>query len=81
MEILDPGLLKQGLILMATGLSAVFIFLIILVFVIKGFEFIAPKICHILPDPQPKPRAVKATGSASSNMALAIAVALKRAGK
>ena len=75
------GILNQGLILMATGLSAVFVFLVILVFVVKGFEVIAPKICHILPDPQPKPRAVKATGSASSNMALAIAVALKRVGK
>ncbi len=75
------GILNQGLILMATGMGAVFIFLVILVFVIKAFEGIAPKICHILPDPQPKARAAKATGHGNSNIALAIAVALKRTGK
>ncbi len=75
------GILNQGLILMATGLGAVFVFLIILVFVIKAFEGIAPKICHILPDPQPKAHVTKQSGSAGANMALAIAVALKRAGK
>jgi len=75
------GILNQGLILMATGLGAVFVFLIILVFVIKGFEVIAPKICHILPDPQPKARVIKQSGNTGANIALAIAVALKRAGK
>jgi len=74
------GIINQGLILMATGLGAVFTFLIILFFVIKAFETIAPKICHILPDPQPKAR-TKPSGSAGANVALAIAVALKRAGK
>lgn len=75
------GILNQGLILMATGMGAVYIFLIILVFVIKAFEGIAPKICHILPDPQPKARVTQPVGKADANVALAVAVALKRAGK
>ena len=48
------GILNQGLILMATGMGSVFVFLVVLVYVVKAFEAIAPKICHILPDPAPK---------------------------
>ena len=75
------GILNQGLILMATGMGAVFVFLVILVYVVKAFEAIAPKICHILPDPAPKAVAPKAKPSADAAVALAIAVAMKRAGK
>ncbi len=73
--------LNQGLILMATGFGAVFFFLVILVFVIKSFEVLAPKLAHILPDPQPKAPARKRVGDANAAVALAIAVALKRAGR
>jgi len=75
------GILNQGLILMATGMGAVFGFLVVLVYVVKAFEAIAPKICHILPDPAPKAPASKAKPSADATVALAIAVALKRAGR
>ena len=75
------GILNQGLILMATGMGAVFVFLVILVYVVKAFEAIAPKICHILPDPAPKAAAPKAKPSADAAVAVAIAVALKRAGR
>ena len=76
------GILNQGLILMATGFSAVFVFLVILVFIIKGFEFISPMLAHILPDPLPKaPVKKKKSGDSSEALALAIAVALKRAGR
>ena len=75
------GILNQGLILMATGMGAVFVFLIILVFVVKAFETIAPKICHILPDSAPKAPASKAKPTADAAVAVAIAVALKRAGR
>jgi len=76
------GILNQGLILMATGLSAVFVFLLILVFIVKGFEFISPRLAFILPDPQPKaPAKKKASGDSNEELALAIAVALKRAGR
>ena len=78
------GILSQGLILMATGMGAVFVFLVILVFVLKAFEAIAPKICHILPDPAPKaaaPKAKPAVATADAAVAAAIAVALKCAGK
>ena len=76
------GILNQGLILMATGFSAVFIFLLILVFILKGFEFISPRLAHILPDPLPKvPAKKKTSGDSNEALALAIAVALKRAGR
>ena len=75
------GILNQGLILMATGMGAVFAFLVVLFYVVKAFEAIAPKICHILPDPAPKVAAPKAKPSADATVALAIAVAMKRAGK
>ena len=79
------GILNQGLILMATGMSAVFIFLILLVYVVKGFEAVAPKISWMLPDPEP-------AGSAASGkklvkrcddaaIAVALGFALKQAGK
>lgn len=74
-------LLDQGLILMATGFGAVFAFLVILVFVVKGFEYIAPKIAFILPDPQPKALSRPASGKSDADFALAIAVALKRTGR
>jgi sodium pump decarboxylase gamma subunit len=75
------GILNQGLILMVTGMGAVFAFLIVLFYVVKAFEAIAPNICHILPDPAPKAAAPKAKPSADAAVALAIAVALKRAGR
>ena len=78
------GALNQGLILMVTGMTAVFIFLILLVFIVKGFEFIAPKIAFILPDPEPpKPKAKPVAAPAADNaaIALAIAAAAKKAGK
>ena len=75
------GILNQGLILMATGMGSVYVFLVVLVYVVKAFEAVAPKICHILPDPAPKAAAPKAKPSADAAVALAIAVAMKRAGK
>lgn len=75
------GILNQGFILMVTGMGAVYVFLILLVYVVKAFEAIAPKICHILPDPVPKAPAPKAKPTADAAVAAAIAVALKRAGK
>lgn len=75
-------ILKQGLILMATGIGAVFVFLIILVLVLKGFEYISPRLAFILPDPLPKaPAKKKPSGDSSEALAVAIAVALKRAGR
>ena len=40
------GILNQGLILMVTGMGAVFAFLVVLFYVVKAFEAIAPKICQ-----------------------------------
>lgn len=80
------GALNQGLILMVTGMVAVYIFLILLVFIVKGFESIAPKLAFILPDPEPpkpkaRPVAAVAAGADNAAVALAIAAAAKKAGK
>ncbi|MGI5868844.1 MAG: OadG family transporter subunit [Kiritimatiellia bacterium] len=76
------AIINQGFILMVTGMIAVFIFLALLVYVVTAFESIAPKICHILPDPEPKAAsAPKAKPAANPAIAVAIAAAHKRAGK
>ena len=78
------GILNQGLILMVTGMSAVFVFLVLLVYVVKGFEIIAPKICGMLPDPEPTGSAVSSKKivkrSDDAAIAVALGLALKRAG-
>ena len=70
------GSLNQGLILMATGMLSVFSFLVILVFIVRAFEFIAPKIAFILPDPAPaKPKTTAAPVAAKNDAAIALAIA------
>ena len=74
------GSLNQGLILMATGMISVFLFLVLLVYIVKGFQFIAPKIAFILPDPEPaKPKAaVPVAAKNDAAVALAIAAAANK---
>lgn len=79
------GILNQGLILMVTGMSAVYVFLILLVYVVKAFESIAPKISWMLPDPETAASAASGKKvvkrSEDAAIAVALAVALKRAGR
>ena len=72
-------ILKQGLVLLVAGVSIVFIFLQVLVFVVIGASKIIPKFNYILPDEEPKkkPRPA-AAASDDTDIALAIAVARSR---
>ncbi len=77
----NDSVVAQGFILMLTGMGAVYLFLTILIFVMKGAAKVVPKLAFMLPAPepaQPKPAAPKTDDGAS--IALAIAAALKRRG-
>lgn len=75
------GLVSQGLILLATGMVAVFVFLMVLIFVVQTTSKFAHKLSFMLPDPEPKNSTKNA--SVKSNLAIAIAIvaAAKQAGK
>ena len=73
---------KQGFILMLAGMGAVYVFLCILILVMKGAAHVVPKLAFMLPDPEPaKPKTVaKPASDDGAAVALAIAAALKRRG-
>lgn len=74
------GIIEQGLILMATGMLAVFVFLLVLLYVMKGVAAFAPKLSFMLPDPEPAKPAAKPQASDDAAIAVAIAAAMKRRG-
>ena len=75
------SVVTQGFILMLTGMGAVYLFLTILIFVMKGAAKVVPKLAFMLPDPEPaKPKAVAPKTDDGASIALAIAAALKRRG-
>ena len=65
---------------MSAGMIIVFVFLVLLVFVTKGLEYIAPHLAFMMPDPEPaKPKAAPASAVKSDDaIALAIVAALKK---
>ena len=75
---MDSELLKQGVVLLVSGMGIVFIFLAILVLVTTGASKVIPRFNHILPDeaPKKKPAAAKAT---DDDLAIALAIAVARA--
>ena len=75
---MDIELLKQGLVLLIAGMSIVFLFLTLLVFVTNGAAKIIPKFNHILPDEAPKKKPAPAA-AASDDAAIALAIAVARA--
>lgn len=75
---MDAELIKQGVVLLISGMGIVFIFLVILVLVTMGASKFIPKFNHILPDEAPKKPAPKAATSDDAAIALAIAVARAR---
>ncbi|MFA7172751.1 MAG: OadG family protein [Kiritimatiellia bacterium] len=72
-------ILSQGLVLLIAGMSIVFMFLAVLVFVMTATSKFIPKFNHILPDDKPRKRPTKAADSASDDIAIAIAVAVAAA--
>ena len=76
----DNRVVLQGVILMLTGMASVYLFLTILIFVMKGAAKVVPKLAFMLPDPEPaKPKAPAPKKDAGAEVALAIAAAVKRA--
>ncbi len=76
------SVVAQGFILMLTGMGAVYLFLTILIFVMKGAAKVVPGLAFMLPDPEPaKPKAAAAPkADDGASIALAIAAAMKRRG-
>ncbi len=75
------SVVTQGFILMLTGMGAVYLFLTILIFVMKGAAKVVPGLAFMLPDPEPpKPKAAAPKADDGASIALAIAAALKRRG-
>ena len=75
------SVVAQGFILMLTGMGAVYLFLTILIFVMKGAAKVVPGLAFMLPDPEPpKPKAAAPKADDGASIALAIAAAMKRRG-
>ena len=77
----NDSVVAQGFILMLTGMGAVYLFLCILILVMKGAAKVVPKLAFMLPDPEPaKPKAAAPKTDDGASIALAIAAALRRRG-
>lgn len=71
--------LLKAILLMAMGMTVVFSFLIVLVFLLQGLAHVLPRLAWMLPDPEPaKPRAKAEPPSRKQEVALAIAAALQK---
>lgn len=69
--------LLSSIILMAMGMTLVFSFLVVLVFLMQLLARVVPKLSWMLPDPDPaKPR--PAPAGRKQEIALAIAAALQK---
>ena len=76
---MNSELLKQGLVLLVSGMGIVYIFLAILVLVTTGASKIVPKFNHILPDEAPKKKPAPAAKPTDDDAAIALAIAVARA--
>lgn len=78
---MQTGVLRQGLVLMGAGMGIVFVFLYLLVVVMRGIAIVVPRFNHLLPDIVPKtPRAdpIRSGDDAAVAVAIAAAVAHSR---
>ena len=75
-------ILEQGLVLMAAGMVIVYVFLYVLVLVVRLTARIVPQFNHILPDVAPKaparPAVVPTAANDHSAIAAVIAAAARR---
>ena len=70
------AVLLQGLVLLASGMGIVFLFLSLLVWVMNRSAAIVPRFNHILPDDEPKKKARPAAQHAAhDDVVIAVAVA------
>ena len=76
---MDSELLKQGVVLLVSGMGIVFIFLAILVLVTTGASKVIPRFNHILPDEAPKKKPAPAPKATDDDLAIALAIAVARA--
>ncbi len=76
---MDSELLKQGVVLLVSGMGIVFIFLAILVLVTTGASKIIPKFNYVLPDEAPKKKPAPAPKASDDDLAIALAIAVARA--
>ena len=71
--------LNQGLVLLVAGTAIVFIFLYLLVMMMRLTARVVPRFNHLLPDPSPKrPAARPAPAGDAIAIAIAAAVAARR---
>lgn len=69
----------KAVLLMCMGMTIVFCFLIVLVFLLQWLAHVLPSLSWMLPDPEPaKPRAHAEPANRKQEVALAIAAALQK---
>lgn len=75
---MDQELIKQGVVLLISGMGIVFCFLAILVLVTTLAAKVIPRFAYLLPEEAPKKKPAPAAASDDAAIALAIAVARAR---
>jgi len=73
------AILMQGLVLLVAGMSIVYLFLSLLVWVMNRSAQIIPRLNHILPDEEPKKKPRQAQKAVQDDTPIAIALAAVRA--
>lgn len=73
---MSNAILPQATVLLGAGMIIVYIFLYVMVVVMRGVALIVPRFNHLMPDEEAKkPRTVPVPVSAPNDAAIAIAVA------
>lgn len=68
-------ILEQGLVLMVAGMAIVFVFLYVLVLVVRLTAIVVPRFNHLLPDAAPKAFARPAAAAPADEAPIAAAIA------
>jgi oxaloacetate decarboxylase gamma subunit len=72
-------LIKQGVVLLISGMGIVFFFLAVLVAVTTLSAKVIPRFNHILPDEAPKKKPAPKAAASNDDEAIALAIAVARA--
>lgn len=78
---MQTAVIRQGLVLMGAGMGIVYVFLYLLVLVMRGIALVVPRFNHLLPDDAPKTIAkpvMKTDDGTAVAVAIAAAVARSR---